>query len=246
MERYVKINFGNSKRTYEYKQVDSFLLEGMMVWVPTKNGLKKGMIVWKGKSKNVELPVSQNKILKVKSRCYSVVSEKELVNYFSVLIEMYKDGTMSKEQLSIVFEGIVSNNHLDFGENFELREFFQKELPDICLFYVDEPGNESEKELEFWKCMREWEYKIKYGYFYKDRYKQEINQMFPLVESEVEDSDDYARVELEVERRVKNEIGEGGYRGYCHRYWSVKKRILAEYGIDWKTPQELNPGVVFD
>lgn len=207
---------------------------------------EKDVIVWEGKIKDVELPVPQNKILDVKSRCYSLVSEKELTRYFGVLIELYKEGIMSKEQLAIIFEGIVSNNDLDFENNFELGEFFQNDLPDICLFYVDEPGNESEKELEFWKSMREWEYKIKYGYFYKDRNKQKLNLLFPLKESEVEDTDEYARVELEVERRIKKEIGEGGYMGYCHRYWSVKKRILAEYGIDWKTPQELNPEVNFD
>lgn len=246
MGRYIKVNFGNNTRTYVYKQVDNFLSEGMMVWVPTKNGLKKGMIVWEGKIKDVELPVPQNKILDIKSRCYSSVSEKELTRYFGVLIEWYKEGTMSKEQLAFVFEGLVSNNDLDFENNFELRDFFENELPDICLIYVDEPGNESEKEVEFWKSMREWEYKIKYGYFYKDRNKQKLNLLFPLKESEVEDTDEYARVELEVERRIKNEIGEGGYMGYCHRYWSVKKRILAEYGIDWKTPQELNPEVNFD
>jgi hypothetical protein len=35
--------------------------------------------------------------------------------------------------------------------------------------------------------------------------------------------------------------------GYCHDYWSTKKRILKEkYGVDWKSPAEMNPGVLFD
>ena len=39
----------------------------------------------------------------------------------------------------------------------------------------------------------------------------------------------------------------GGKLGFCHRIWSTKKRILKEkYNIDWKTPAEMNPGVMFD
>jgi hypothetical protein len=35
--------------------------------------------------------------------------------------------------------------------------------------------------------------------------------------------------------------------GFCHTYWSELKRILKEkYGIDWKSPEEMNPGVIFD
>ena len=35
--------------------------------------------------------------------------------------------------------------------------------------------------------------------------------------------------------------------GWVHGYWSVKKRILKEkYGIDWRTPAEMNPKMAFD
>jgi hypothetical protein len=35
--------------------------------------------------------------------------------------------------------------------------------------------------------------------------------------------------------------------GYCHSLWDEQKRILREkYGIDWKTPAELNPDICFD
>ena len=35
--------------------------------------------------------------------------------------------------------------------------------------------------------------------------------------------------------------------GFCHRYWAVQKSILLnEYGIDWKTPAEMNPDMCFD
>ena len=35
--------------------------------------------------------------------------------------------------------------------------------------------------------------------------------------------------------------------GCCHGYWRRKKSILKdEYGIDWKTPEEMNPTVIFE
>ncbi len=35
--------------------------------------------------------------------------------------------------------------------------------------------------------------------------------------------------------------------GYCHVLWGCQKRILKEkYGINWKTPAEMNPDVRFD
>ncbi|MBD1839639.1 hypothetical protein H6F78_16800 [Coleofasciculus sp. FACHB-64] len=34
---------------------------------------------------------------------------------------------------------------------------------------------------------------------------------------------------------------------FAERFWAEKKRILkAEYGIDWKSPADMNPEVVFD
>ena len=36
-------------------------------------------------------------------------------------------------------------------------------------------------------------------------------------------------------------------RGFCHRLWAEAKRILREkYGLEWKTPSEMNPHVLFD
>lgn len=38
-----------------------------------------------------------------------------------------------------------------------------------------------------------------------------------------------------------------GKLGFCHAIWSAKKRILKEkYGIDWRTPKEMNPINFYD
>jgi len=31
-------------------------------------------------------------------------------------------------------------------------------------------------------------------------------------------------------------------RGFCHRFWGVKKRILREkYGLNWRSPADVHP-----
>lgn len=37
------------------------------------------------------------------------------------------------------------------------------------------------------------------------------------------------------------------YLGFCHTFWQERKEVFKElYGIDWKTPAEMNPGAMFD
>ena len=57
---------------------------------------------------------------------------------------------------------------------------------------------------------------------------------------------------LELEEKIKEECPnydtKEHYRlGACHGYCAAQKRILKEdYGIDWRTPAELNPNTRFD
>ncbi len=54
-------------------------------------------------------------------------------------------------------------------------------------------------------------------------------------------------IEEKVDKKVVSMIGKGEYLGYCREFWRVKKQILLEeYGIDWKTPAERYPGMMFD
>lgn len=63
----------------------------------------------------------------------------------------------------------------------------------------------------------------------------------------IELTDKYLKIELEVERLIRKEIGEGGYMGFCHKYWWTKKNLLKEkYGIEWKKPVDMNPDVDLD
>nr|MDO8088033.1 hypothetical protein [Candidatus Sigynarchaeum springense] len=56
------------------------------------------------------------------------------------------------------------------------------------------------------------------------------------------------KVDKEAEKLVKNRSKvKKGRMGYCHLFWSAKQEILRDkYGIDWKSPQEMNPGTKYD
>jgi hypothetical protein len=55
-----------------------------------------------------------------------------------------------------------------------------------------------------------------------------------------------AEVETATEEALKDHPLVDGM-GFCHIYWTAKKSILKErYGIEWKTPAELNPATIFD
>lgn len=50
-------------------------------------------------------------------------------------------------------------------------------------------------------------------------------------------------IEKECDARLK---GEMRGMGFCYAYWSAKRAVAAEYGIDWVSPSGMNPGVMFD
>ena len=52
--------------------------------------------------------------------------------------------------------------------------------------------------------------------------------------------------ELEAEQLLAEHPLRGKI-GFCHLHWATMQRILREkYGIDWKSPPEMNPHVLFD
>ena len=63
------------------------------------------------------------------------------------------------------------------------------------------------------------------------------------VERTPEWEENYYEVEQECDRRLKD-IPRG--MGFCHVYWPTLRAVLAERGIEWHSPSELNPRVMFD
>lgn len=54
----------------------------------------------------------------------------------------------------------------------------------------------------------------------------------------------YYDVEDELDRRLANVPRQ---MGFCFQYWAMKRELLMEkYGIDWRSPSQMNPRVMFD
>ena len=54
----------------------------------------------------------------------------------------------------------------------------------------------------------------------------------------------YYDVEAELDRRLVNVPRQ---MGFCFQYWAMKRELLMEkYGIDWRSPSQMNPRVMFD
>jgi hypothetical protein len=53
------------------------------------------------------------------------------------------------------------------------------------------------------------------------------------------------RVTLEVEAELAGE--DHNRMGFCHLFWHAKQRTLrSRYGVEWRTPVELSPLMIFD
>ena len=63
----------------------------------------------------------------------------------------------------------------------------------------------------------------------------------------VEDTPEYQAIKDELEAKILEKMGGEMTRGNAHLYVGFKKEILKkDYGIAWKSPQELNPGIRFN
>lgn len=64
------------------------------------------------------------------------------------------------------------------------------------------------------------------------------------VELDPHNAGEFDIIDAEVEEALKY-AGRG--MGFIHTFWATKKQILKEkYGIDWRSPAELNPEWFFD
>lgn len=59
----------------------------------------------------------------------------------------------------------------------------------------------------------------------------------------------YRQAFAEADAKTREAVGDNPRHelGFCFVFWDKKKEILLrDYNIDWKTPAELNPNVIYD
>ena len=69
----------------------------------------------------------------------------------------------------------------------------------------------------------------------------------------IETTDRYKKIERQLNQDIAGALEKDGLptnalqRGLCNLFWIYKKQILNEkYGIQWRSPSEITPHVVFD
>lgn len=68
-----------------------------------------------------------------------------------------------------------------------------------------------------------------------------------LLYDPISDDPTFAWAIKEAGLRAEEEVGRPYKMGTCHLIWRRKKEILKEeFGIDWYSPREMNPRVIFD
>lgn len=66
------------------------------------------------------------------------------------------------------------------------------------------------------------------------------------VENDPRYAEVFAKIDAEVDALLKDHPSRGS-EGFCHVIWATKKGLLKErYGIEWRSPDEMNPHVIFD
>ena len=76
---------------------------------------------------------------------------------------------------------------------------------------------------------------------FMERHHRHLN--FDSIERTPEWEENFYEIEKECDHRLGNEPRG---MGFCFSYWSTLRQVLAEHGIEWHSPSELNPRVMFD
>lgn len=66
------------------------------------------------------------------------------------------------------------------------------------------------------------------------------------IEETQEFKDALKKIQSELDKIDKELDERKMHMGSCHIYWARKKALLKAVGIDWKSPSEMNPYIMFD
>ena len=136
-------------------------------------------------------------------------------------IDEYKYGTISAEEFCHAMKDLKKYPLLLIDRN--LDRITNEMIPEICSSYLESKEPDKDRKLKFWIGLKDCAALLR------------GDQTF------TEEREEYYRTGRE--RRT----GEGGWLGFCHTYWSVKKRVLKEhFGIDWKSIDDRFPGLLID
>lgn len=107
-----------------------------------------------------------------------------------------------------------------------------EEAEHLTIEAIQEDIDELEAYIDYAHVSDE-EYRSRYSKFLKSD---------PIRRTEMWE-ENYCRWEQECDRR----LGDAPRcMGFCYEYWSTFAAVLAEEGVAWKSPSQMNPRVMFD
>lgn len=165
-------------------------------------------------------------------------------DYLKSRINEYKYGVISAEEFCLAMK--------DIGEypiaimDREAKRIVNDMIPEICKSYSDAEESDPNRDLRFWIGLKDCTYLMNGGRTFTEEREEYYRTGKGRLEP-VEYTDRYLAIEPEMERLIRAETGEGGWTGFCHTYWAVKKRVLKEhFGIEWKSIDDRFPGLLID
>lgn len=180
---------------------------------------------------------------------------------------VWKNIPLAREYFDILHNQLpISGKHLDATgimvccDAIFLEELLnQRDVPRLCLEFLqlrklasgarlasDEKFDSSlilgvqeadkiQNRLDFYidpKVTMEWWLEYTHGHL-----------LFDPVERTPEWEEAVYDVEKECDRLLR---GQPRGMGFCFAYWSAKRKVLARHGIEWRSPHQMNPRVMFD
>ena len=175
-DMYCYVIFGENKESntgHDLYECTMELESGDMVIVPVENVLKEAMVQSIFSTIPEGITIESDKIKRVVSKSDKVVGADLVRVYLLAMVDEYKTGKIVKEEFYATMEHFVSSYILNLDDDYELAQIVTEQLPDACLYYIDEPGDAEEKEVGFRKELEEIEITCKGSIWEKDDKKCE-------------------------------------------------------------------------
>ena len=168
------------------------------------------------------------------------------------VMENYKYGLLTEEAFCTTVKQYYDTNELSVHNDDDLQTLTEKMLPDLVekleAQSVSSGSAEADqkRKIEAWILFKDCLDLLEGRPLFSKEREEYLTTGLARAD-EVEYSDRFLLIERELETLVREETGEGDYLGFCHLYWSVKKKVLKEkFGIDWRSPSERYPRIIFD
>ena len=173
-------------------------------------------------------------------------------SFLESVMEKYMYEGMTAEEFCAAVKQFYDEHTLSVWENDDLKMLVEKMIPELIekLGAQGTSSGSSDAEIrdkiEAWILFKDCKDTLEgRPLFSKER--ERYLKTGKALSDEAEYSDYYLLIEREMETLVRAETGEGGYLGFCHIYWSAKKEVLREkFGIEWRSPAERHPHIIYD